>query len=91
MEYQIGQPFPGHAPARAQRPNSKRISRPRVTPPIIAGESRDPGLSVSLTVQNLFNFEPERIGGLGPTDTPFDSTNFSAIGRFVAFGIRRHW
>lgn len=58
---------------------------------VIRGERREPGLAISLTVQNLFNFEPERIRGLGPTDTPFDSTNFSAVGRFIAFGIRRHW
>jgi outer membrane receptor protein involved in Fe transport len=62
-----------------------------VTYDVIPGKGRDPGLAVSLTVQNLFNFEPERIRGLGPTDTPYDSANFSAIGRFVAFGIRRHW
>jgi len=58
---------------------------------LIRGERREPGLAISLTVQNLFNFEPERIRGLGPTDTPFDSTNFSAIRRIIAFGIRRHW
>lgn len=58
---------------------------------IIRGEERDPGLEVSLTIQNLFDFKPERIRGLGPTDTPYDSTNFSAIGRFIAFGLRRHW
>jgi len=58
---------------------------------LVRGEGREPGLAISLTVQNLFNFEPERIRGLGPTDTPYDSTNFSAIGRFIAFGIRRHW
>ena len=62
-----------------------------ITYDIVEGQGRDPGLSVSLTVQNLFDFEPARIRGLGPTDTPFDSTNYSAIGRFVAFGIRRHW
>lgn len=62
-----------------------------VTYDVITGEGRNPGLSVSLTVQNLFDFEPERIRGLGPTDTPYDSANFSAIGRFIAFGIRRQW
>ena len=35
MEYQIGLPLPGHAPAKAQRPNSKRISIPRGTPPFL--------------------------------------------------------
>lgn len=58
---------------------------------IIRGEGRDPGLQISLTVQNLFDNAPAIIGQTGPTDTPFDSTNYSPIGRFVAFGIRRHW
>ena len=58
---------------------------------VIGGEGRNPGLTLSLTVQNVFNDEPEIIGQTGPTDTPFDSTNYSPIGRFIAFGIRRHW
>ncbi len=58
---------------------------------LIQGEKRDPGLEVSLTVQNLLNEKPESIGQTGPSDTPYDSTNYSAIGRFIAFGIRRHW
>jgi outer membrane receptor protein involved in Fe transport len=58
---------------------------------IIAGEGRDPGLTVSITVNNLFDDRPERIQTSGPTSTPYDSTNFSPIGRFVAIGIRRHW
>lgn len=62
-----------------------------ITYDVIEGQGREPGLSVSLIVQNLFDFEPERIRGLGPTDTPFDTTNFSAIGRFIAVGIRRQW
>jgi outer membrane receptor protein involved in Fe transport len=57
----------------------------------IRSSGRDPGLSLSLTVQNLFDNRPEIIGITGPTDTPYDSTNYSPIGRFVAFGIRRHW
>jgi outer membrane receptor protein involved in Fe transport len=58
---------------------------------LIRGTGRDPGLSLSVTVQNLFDNRPETIGVTGPTDTPYDSTNYSPIGRFVAFGIRRHW
>ncbi len=58
---------------------------------LIAGESREPGLTILLTVQNLFDREPEVIRITGPNDTPYDSTNFSPIGRFVALGIRRHW
>jgi iron complex outermembrane recepter protein len=58
---------------------------------IIAGKDRKPGLSVSLTVNNFLNDKPEVIRVTGPTDTPYDSTNFSPIGRFVAIGIRRNW
>lgn len=56
-----------------------------------AAKGREPGLEISLSVQNLLNDEPERIGQTGPTDAPYDSTNYSPIGRFLAFGIRRHW
>ena len=58
---------------------------------LVRGEGRDPGLEISLTAQNLFNEKPREIGQLGPYDTPYDSTNYSPIGRFIAFGIRRHW
>lgn len=58
---------------------------------IIAGSGRDAGLSVSVTINNLFNDKPELIQTTGPTDTPYDSTNFSPIGRFAAIGIRRQW
>ena len=58
---------------------------------IVRGEGREPGLEISLTIQNLFDDEPETLGQTGPTDTPYDSTNYSPIGRFVTFGIRRHW
>ena len=58
---------------------------------VLAEQGRDPGLSISVTVNNLFNDTPEAIRTTGPTDTPYDSTNFSPIGRFIAVGIRRHW
>lgn len=58
---------------------------------VIPGPGRDPGLRISLTINNLFDDEPELIRTTGPTDPPYDSTNFSPIGRFVAIGIRRHW
>jgi iron complex outermembrane recepter protein len=37
------------------------------------------------------NDKPQLIEITGPTDTPYDSTNFSPIGRFMAVGIRRQW
>lgn len=58
---------------------------------IIRGAGRDPGLEVSLTAQNVLNDRPEIIEQFGPFDTPYDSTNFSPIGRFITFGIRRQW
>lgn len=58
---------------------------------VIKSERKDPGLSISLTVNNVFNDKPPIIRTTGPSDTPYDSTNYSPIGRFVAIGIRRHW
>lgn len=80
-----------------RRPNDTQRLSPMTTIDLglrytaIAGTGRDPGLEFSLTIQNLFDEQPEVLRLVGPTSTPFDSTNFSAIGRFVAFGIRRHW
>jgi len=58
---------------------------------LIEGRGVDPGLSVSLTINNLFNDRPPIIAQTGPTDTPYDSTNYSPVGRFVAVGVRRAW
>jgi len=44
MEYQDGQPLLGHAPAGAQRPGPKRMSRPQGTVPLSA---RDFGRQVA--------------------------------------------
>ena len=57
----------------------------------IKGEGRDPGLEFSLAVQNLLDDKPNTIAQTGPTTTPYDSTNYSPIGRFISFGVRRHW
>ena len=55
------------------------------------GDGREPGLELSLSIQNLFDQAPRGIEQVGPYDTPYDSTNYSPIGRFVSVGIRRHW
>lgn len=55
---------------------------------IVPGDGRDPDLELSVTAQNILDVEPEVIGQTFPTDTPYDSTNFSPIGRFVALGVR---
>jgi iron complex outermembrane receptor protein len=48
-------------------------------------------LDLSLSVQNLFNAKPAGIATSIFTDTPYDSTNFSPVGRFVSLGITRKW
>jgi len=49
------------------------------------------GLTVSLTVQNLFNDKPPVIATGAAYETPFDSTNYSAIGRTIGMGITKSW
>lgn len=56
------------------------------------GESRDgPSLEISATVQNLFNDKPDMIAKTFVYATPFDSTNYSAVGRFVSLSITKRW
>lgn len=47
------------------------------------------GLEMGVIVQNLFNAKPPLITIGSGYDTPFDSTNFSPIGRFIAVQLRR--
>ncbi|WP_051586813.1 TonB-dependent receptor [Novosphingobium resinovorum] len=53
------------------------------------GQSKS--LELGLVINNLFNAKPSVIQTTGPSDTPYDSTNFSPIGRFVALSITRAW
>lgn len=46
---------------------------------------------VTLNALNIFNAKPEQILVATPNATPFDSTNYSAIGRFLALTISRDW
>lgn len=55
------------------------------------GDGREPGLEITLSVQNLLDEAPRSVMQVGPFDTPFDSTNYSPIGRFISVGVRRHW
>jgi outer membrane receptor protein involved in Fe transport len=49
------------------------------------------GLAFTLSVQNLFNAKPDPIATSLPYDTPYDSTNYSPVGRMIAFGITKQW
>lgn len=49
------------------------------------------GLDLTLSVANLFNAAPAAIATTLPYDAPYDSTNYSPVGRFVSFGIAKKW
>jgi len=49
------------------------------------------GLDLVLSVQNLLGTTPPPIATTAVTDTPYDSTNYSAIGRFVSLSITKKW
>lgn len=48
-------------------------------------------LDLTVVVQNLFNSEPAQIATAAPTDTPYDSTNYSPAGRVVSVRIAKRW
>jgi iron complex outermembrane receptor protein len=49
------------------------------------------GLEVSLSVQNLFNDRPTTIATSVYSDTAYDSTNYSPIGRYLGIGVAKSW
>ncbi|PAL24288.1 TonB-dependent receptor [Sphingopyxis sp. GW247-27LB] len=46
---------------------------------------------ISLAALNLFDAKPTPISTASPFDTPFDTTNYSAVGRFVGLTLRQEW
>ncbi|WP_242129599.1 TonB-dependent receptor [Sphingobium sp. Sx8-8] len=51
----------------------------------------DKAFEIGFTINNIFNAKPPVIMSGSPSDTPFDSTNFSQIGRFIAVSLRKSW
>jgi outer membrane receptor protein involved in Fe transport len=49
------------------------------------------GLELSLTLQNAFDDHPTRITTSAFSDTAYDSTNYSPVGRYVGIGIAKSW
>jgi outer membrane receptor protein involved in Fe transport len=49
------------------------------------------GLEVALGVQNVFDATPPLIFVSQVSDTPYDSTNYSPLGRVVSIGIAASW
>lgn len=59
----------------------------------VAAGDHDPlsGSELTVSVQNLFNAKPHQIRTSFPGDAPFDSTNYSPVGRFVAVRLSKSW
>lgn len=48
-------------------------------------------LALELSAQNLLNRAPPLYAVTSLTSTPYDSTNYSAIGRFLSLSVSKHW
>jgi outer membrane receptor protein involved in Fe transport len=46
---------------------------------------------ITVTLDNIFNAKPDVIRTTGSSDTPYDSTNFSPVGRFIGLTVERKW
>lgn len=49
------------------------------------------GLAFDLTAQNVLNKAPPSYVTTSPMHVPYDSTNYSAVGRFVSVAVSKHW
>jgi outer membrane receptor protein involved in Fe transport len=48
-------------------------------------------LALELSAQNLLNRAPPLYAATSLTNAPYDSTNYSAVGRFLSLSISKHW
>jgi hypothetical protein len=46
---------------------------------------------ISINALNILNAKPDMTAVASASDTPFDSTNYSAVGRFLGVTISRDW
>lgn len=49
------------------------------------------GLDASVSIHNLLDAKPARIATSLPSDAPYDSTNYSPVGRFVTLSLLKRW
>jgi outer membrane receptor protein involved in Fe transport len=49
------------------------------------------GLDLSLSVSNLTDQAPPYLSNLFPSLVNYDSTNYSALGRYVTLSVSKHW
>jgi outer membrane receptor protein involved in Fe transport len=48
-------------------------------------------LALELSAQNLLNRAPPLYAVTSLTNAPYDSTNYSAVGRFLSLSVSKHW
>src|SRR5690348_8933141 len=48
-------------------------------------------LTLELSAQNLLDHAPPLYANTNLTYTPYDSTNYSAVGRFLSLSVSKHW
>lgn len=49
------------------------------------------GIDVTLAIQNILNEKPDTIRTTNPASFPFDSTNYSSVGRTISITISKTW
>lgn len=57
----------------------------------IGGDGPFGGLDLILSAQNLFNEDPGRIAATLLSDVPYDSTNYTPLGRVVSISVTKKW
>jgi outer membrane receptor protein involved in Fe transport len=48
-------------------------------------------VSILFSIQNLFNVNPPDVQPGAPGGVPYDSTNYSSIGRFIGLSVTKRW
>ncbi len=75
--------------------DNRRPTQPRLSSftalDLTARLSLGEGTEIALNALNIFNEKPEPIFTAAAFDTPFDTTNYSAVGRFLGLTIRHDW
>lgn len=56
-----------------------------------AGRGALGGIELSASAINVFDAKPPRIATTFLKDAPFDSTNYTAVGRFIAVEVAKKW
>jgi iron complex outermembrane receptor protein len=58
---------------------------------IAHGPSPLRGTEISLSISNIFNAAPDILASRQVYEQPYDSSNYSPVGRFISFGITKRW